>query len=204
MDNIVIKTNPENIQLRMDITLESLTRKLTAFCTFEELLDRGGHYVPTFDCTNPDCTRLADLYDQEQERRGDDRRAFRTGSVEIIASRRYKRFRKGRSPKMIAFSTVLCLFLSGCRDLSRNYVQDLEQISFALQSLLQLIALCVFGALCLYHLFRFFRAFQRDRRERKRLVSQVSEGTHSLQDSLEETLVKEPKMIEYKPKEDQK
>lgn len=105
------KTNPENIQLRMYITSESLTRKLTAFCTFEELLDRGGYYVPTFDCTNPDCARLADLYDQEQERRGDDRRSFRTGSVEIIASRRYKRFRKGRSPKMIAFTAALALFI---------------------------------------------------------------------------------------------
>jgi len=54
--------------------LDSLTRRHTAFQTFQELLDTP-EYVPTL--TRPAQQELADAYDSAQAERGDLRRAWR-------------------------------------------------------------------------------------------------------------------------------
>lgn len=64
---------------------DRLTRELTAFRSFEQLLTARGNYRPTLMCNSADrsgtdgcrTTYLADLYDAEQEHRGDERRAYR-------------------------------------------------------------------------------------------------------------------------------
>lgn len=61
---------------------DELTRKLSAFDSFEDLL-RGSHdgtvtgYRPSLTRRNADNRELADLYDQAQQMRGDKRRAYR-------------------------------------------------------------------------------------------------------------------------------
>ena len=112
------------------IIAESLTRSLTAFSSFEEMLT-APNYTPSLNCTDPDRARLADLYDQEQERRGDDRRAFRYGSPEIRTARLYQRLRKVRSPKKIAFSAAfaLCLLASPSYAVSDHKIVLLTGIS---------------------------------------------------------------------------
>jgi hypothetical protein len=60
-------------------TLDKLTRELTGFDTFAQMLNAGGDYRPTI-LPQPDDRRyemLADAYDGEQEYRGDPRRAYR-------------------------------------------------------------------------------------------------------------------------------
>ena len=54
---------------------ESLTATLTAFDSFDDLLNAPGGYRPSL--TRPCQQTLADLYDDAQKRRGDPRRAFR-------------------------------------------------------------------------------------------------------------------------------
>lgn len=61
---------------------DELTKKLTAFDSFADLLNGGFHgkvtgYRPSFTKQNQDTRELADLYDRAQEARGDSRRAFR-------------------------------------------------------------------------------------------------------------------------------
>lgn len=57
--------------------LDEITRKLSSFVTFEELLGAAGGYRPTIHPDSPDKVRLADAYDAAQAERGDPRRAFR-------------------------------------------------------------------------------------------------------------------------------
>jgi len=82
-----------------------LTRKHTAFDSFDDLINAAGGYEPTIRCMAPRETRswdyraerlellaLADHYDGAQEQRGDPRRAYRgtympsrvDGDVEFI------------------------------------------------------------------------------------------------------------------------
>lgn len=57
---------------------DHLTRTLTAARSFEELLQPGGAYRPSlYAADGPDTIELGDLYDAEQARRGDARRAYR-------------------------------------------------------------------------------------------------------------------------------
>lgn len=66
--------------------LDALTRRLTAFDCFHDLLHAQGGYRPSLRCISgcpagkniPELTRLADAYDQAQAQRGDPRRAFRS------------------------------------------------------------------------------------------------------------------------------
>lgn len=66
--------------------LDALTRRLTAFNSFHDLLDAKGGYRPSLRCISgcpsgqniPELKRLADAYDQVQAQRGDPRRAFRS------------------------------------------------------------------------------------------------------------------------------
>lgn len=66
--------------------LDSLTRHLTAFDCFHDLLHAKGGYRPSLRCISgcpfgkniPELTRLADGYDAAQAQRGDPRRAFRS------------------------------------------------------------------------------------------------------------------------------
>jgi len=66
--------------------LDALTRRLTAFNSFHDLLDAKGGYRPSLRCVSgcpggqniPELKRLADAYDQAQAERGDPRRAFRS------------------------------------------------------------------------------------------------------------------------------
>ena len=61
---------------------DELTKKLTAFDTFEDML-RGSHdgtktsYRPSLTKRNQETRELADLYDAAQEARNDTRRAYR-------------------------------------------------------------------------------------------------------------------------------
>ena len=75
--------------------LDLLTRSATALDSFQALLDskHGKHgWFPTLDLPDPEVQLLADLYDEEQERRGDPRRAWRgshpdTAHVPLIIRR---------------------------------------------------------------------------------------------------------------------
>lgn len=66
--------------------LDALTRQLTAFDCFHELLHAKGGYRPSLRCVSGcpggknirKLTRLADAYDQAQAECGDPRRAFRS------------------------------------------------------------------------------------------------------------------------------
>ena len=55
--------------------LDKLTKRLTAFDRFLDLLNAPGNYRPTLRRDEPGAEELADAYDQEQARRGDRRRA---------------------------------------------------------------------------------------------------------------------------------
>lgn len=64
---------------------DKLTRELTAFRSFDEMLTAPGNYRPTLMCHPDDFSSrdgcrlmyLADLYDAAQRERGDPRRAYR-------------------------------------------------------------------------------------------------------------------------------
>ncbi len=73
-----------------ETVVDALTRRLTAWPSFDDMLDAGGGYRPTLH-TRP-CNRshdeirraaltevLADAYDAAQAARGDRRRAYRGG-----------------------------------------------------------------------------------------------------------------------------
>jgi len=60
--------------------LDVLTRTVTAFMTFDEMVDpehRLANYFPTLDDRDPATQLLADAYDQYQIEHGDPRRAWR-------------------------------------------------------------------------------------------------------------------------------
>lgn len=57
----------------------TLTWKNSAFVSFEQLLNAGGDYRPSFSRATPDCRELAALYDAAQQARGDSRRAYMYG-----------------------------------------------------------------------------------------------------------------------------
>ncbi len=63
---------------KLTIEQDELTRKLSAFGSFNELVN-GTHpsYRPSLTQQDTDTQRLADLYDLAQAAKGDDRRAFR-------------------------------------------------------------------------------------------------------------------------------
>lgn len=57
---------------------DELTKKLTAFDTFVDMLNAKGSYRPSIGSSkSPERKELADLYDAAQEARGDKRRASR-------------------------------------------------------------------------------------------------------------------------------
>lgn len=56
---------------------DELTRMETSFDDFDALLDAGGGYRPSLDTTHPRRAELADLYDEAQKARRDNRRAHR-------------------------------------------------------------------------------------------------------------------------------
>jgi len=66
--------------------LDALTRRLTAFNSFNNLLHAKGGYRPSLRCVSgcpigkniSELKRLADAYDHAQVQRGDPRRAFRS------------------------------------------------------------------------------------------------------------------------------
>lgn len=61
---------------------ESLTRDLTSFVSFSELVEASGHgYRPSLDCRCGRREELADLYDLEQMNRGSKVRAYRYGKT---------------------------------------------------------------------------------------------------------------------------
>lgn len=60
--------------------IDDMTRRVSAFSSFEDLLSAGGNYRPSLRVSKgPDSEecRLAEIYDMEQEIRGDGRRAYR-------------------------------------------------------------------------------------------------------------------------------
>lgn len=57
--------------------LDRLTRSLTAFDSFQGLLDAPGGYFPSLKAGSYPHTVLAKAYDTAQAKRGDSRRAFR-------------------------------------------------------------------------------------------------------------------------------
>ena len=82
-DRISLHVTPAQLeQAKLLKRANELTRKLTAFEFFEDLL-RGSHngdittYRPSFMKRNAEFIELADLYDRAQEARGDARRASR-------------------------------------------------------------------------------------------------------------------------------
>ena len=58
--------------------LDRITRTLTAFKSFQELLDAPGGYFPSLRAGSLFHTVLAGAYDKAQAKRGDTRRAFRS------------------------------------------------------------------------------------------------------------------------------
>ena len=65
---------------RMTERADELTRKHSAFRSFEELITCERNYRPSINMHEPSKRELADLYDAAQEARGDERRAYRFGS----------------------------------------------------------------------------------------------------------------------------
>lgn len=64
----------------MNITkLDQITRQLTAFRSFQDLLDAEGNYRPSIYLQTWESWTLAEAYDRAQEGRGDPRRAYRGG-----------------------------------------------------------------------------------------------------------------------------
>jgi hypothetical protein len=77
-----MKNETTNKEMTMNARAEELTKKLTAFNTFEDML-RGSNdgtttsYRPSLTKRNAETRELADLYDMAQEDRNDNRRAYR-------------------------------------------------------------------------------------------------------------------------------
>ena len=65
--------------------LNRITRKVSAFASFRDLLDADGGYFPSLGSNSrkdvPQLLILADAYDAAQQERGDARRAFRWGML---------------------------------------------------------------------------------------------------------------------------
>jgi len=61
----------------MDLVLDDICRRETAFCSFQELLTAKGNYRPSLNVNKPNLLYLANHYDMAQEDRGDSRRAYR-------------------------------------------------------------------------------------------------------------------------------
>lgn len=60
--------------------LDAITNELTAFASFDALLNAEGGYRPSFYVEyDPRLRKLADAYDKAQTERGDARRAWRGG-----------------------------------------------------------------------------------------------------------------------------
>jgi hypothetical protein len=59
--------------------LDHITRNLSAFESFQDILDAQGGYRPSIYLVSPASWTLAEAYDKAQEERGDPRRAFRGG-----------------------------------------------------------------------------------------------------------------------------
>lgn len=60
--------------------LDAICQEHTAFGSFFKLVNSHADYRPTTDVSETAMRILADAYDKFQEARGDDRRAFRTGT----------------------------------------------------------------------------------------------------------------------------
>jgi len=64
--------------MKKESEADQLTRELTAFACFGELLHAKGGYRPSIAVSqDKNRMQLADLYDEAQEKRGDPRRANR-------------------------------------------------------------------------------------------------------------------------------
>jgi len=63
----------------MTTRLDNLLSRETCFVNFDDLLSARGGYRPTIDVSTEDRLELADAYDEAMTKRGDLRRAFRTG-----------------------------------------------------------------------------------------------------------------------------
>lgn len=63
-----------------------LTRTLSAFSSFEDLITADGNYRPSLSRATPETRELGALYDAAQQARGDDRRAFMYGGVALKGS----------------------------------------------------------------------------------------------------------------------
>lgn len=61
--------------------LDAICSRDTAFPTFFDLVDAKGDYRPSIDLSITSMRLLADAYDNFQEDRGDDRRAYRYGGA---------------------------------------------------------------------------------------------------------------------------
>src|SRR5262245_20935430 len=94
--------------------LDTLTAKLTAFSTFQEMLDTHPSYRPTIYTTDNDHLALALAYNAAQAARGDRRRAF-TGHTfptvgDRVACHRQNAWRNARiervGPKWVTVSYV--------------------------------------------------------------------------------------------------
>jgi hypothetical protein len=64
---------------KIEETLDEITRKYTAFESFEDMVNAEGNYRPTLRTESVEELKiLADFYDKVQEDKGDPRRVFRT------------------------------------------------------------------------------------------------------------------------------
>lgn len=59
--------------------MDKLVARRTAFKDMNDLLGAGGSYRPSCDVSDPEMQVIADYYDELQERRGSDKRAYRYG-----------------------------------------------------------------------------------------------------------------------------
>ena len=60
-----------------DLRMKRIVRQETAFGSMEEMMDAGGNYRPTIECSEFIRYLMAEDYDRLQAERGDDRRAHR-------------------------------------------------------------------------------------------------------------------------------
>ena len=61
-------------------SVDDLVLRHTSFRSLAEMFEAGGNYRPSLDMREPHMRKIADAYDQEAERRGDPRRAYRYGT----------------------------------------------------------------------------------------------------------------------------
>lgn len=61
-------------------SINTIVRENSAFKSLEAMLDTHHNYRPTIEVNNRDKLAMADAYDAMQEKRGDDRRAYRYGT----------------------------------------------------------------------------------------------------------------------------